>query len=57
MRVKDDGTREILGPILAESEEHVDWLETQLCIIAAIGFQNYLSEEMGGTDEYDDEHK
>src|SRR6201996_5092303 len=37
MKQKDNGTREVLGPILAESEEHVDWLETQLGIIAAIG--------------------
>ena len=51
MKVKDNGTREILGPILTESEEHVDWLETQLGIIAAIGLQNYLSEQLGGTDE------
>src|SRR6516162_3680463 len=47
MKVKDNGTREILGPILTESEEHVDWLETQLGIIAAIGLQNYLSEQLG----------
>ena len=29
-QLKDNGTRELLGPILVESEEHVDWLETQL---------------------------
>src|SRR3954451_4367885 len=28
-RVRDNGTREVLEPILTESEEHVDWLETQ----------------------------
>jgi bacterioferritin len=55
IKVKDNGTREILGPILAESEEHVDWLETQLGVIAAIGLQNYLSEQLGGNDE--DEHE
>ena len=47
IKVKDNGTREILGPILAESEEHVDWLETQLGIIAEIGMPNYLSEQLG----------
>ena len=51
MKVKDNGTREILGPILAESEEHVDWLETQLGVIAEIGMQNYLSEHLGGDDD------
>src|SRR5204863_3015695 len=30
LRVKDNGTRELVEPILTESEEHVDWLETQL---------------------------
>ena len=30
MKLKDNGTRELLEPILTESEEHVDWLETQL---------------------------
>ena len=55
MKVKDNGTREILGPILVDSEEHVDWLGTQLGIIAAIGLQNYLSELLGSTDEDEQE--
>ncbi len=46
-RVKDNGTREFLEPILAESEAHVDWLETQLRLIARIGLDNYLTEQMG----------
>ena len=47
----DNGTREVLEPILSESEEHVDWLETQLGLIEAVGIQNYLSENMGKADE------
>lgn len=47
IKVKDNGTRELIDPILAESEEHVDWLETQIGLIEAIGLQNYLSEQMG----------
>jgi bacterioferritin len=47
MRQKDNGTREVLAPILTESEEHVDWLETQLGLIEQIGLQNYLTEQMG----------
>src|SRR3954453_17261463 len=27
IRKRDNGTREIIDPILTESEEHVDWLE------------------------------
>jgi len=46
-RLKDHGTRELIEPILTESEEHVDWLETQLGLIDAVGLQNYLTEQMG----------
>jgi len=46
-RLKDNGTRELIEPILTESEEHVDWLETQLGLIQAVGLQNYLTEQMG----------
>src|SRR6185312_10650763 len=45
-KLKDNGTRELLEPILTESEEHVDWLETQLALIDAVGLQNYLTEQM-----------
>lgn len=46
--LKDNGTRELLEPILVESEEHVDWLETQLGLIKELGLQNYLTEQMSG---------
>jgi bacterioferritin len=46
--LKDNGTRDLIEPILRESEEHVDWLETQLSLIKDIGLQNYLSEQMSG---------
>ena len=44
--LKDNGTRDLLEPILRESEEHVDWLETQLDLIETIGLENYLTEQM-----------
>ncbi len=50
-KLKDNGTREILEPILTESEEHVDWLETQLDLIQAVGIQNYLQAQMGDAEE------
>ena len=50
-KLGDNGTREMLEPILTESEEHVDWLETQLGLIAAVGEQNYLTEQMGEDEE------
>jgi bacterioferritin len=51
VRLKDNGTRELVAPILVESEEHVDWLETQIGLIASVGLQNYLTEQMGEADE------
>ena len=50
VKVGDNGTRELAAPILLESEEHVDWLETQLFRIEKVGIENYLSEQMGGHD-------
>jgi bacterioferritin len=50
-RLKDHGTRELIEPILVESEEHVDWLETQLYLIEQVGLQNYLTEQMTGEEE------
>src|SRR5262245_10341084 len=51
-KLGDNGTRELLEPILTESEEHVDWLETQLGLIESVGLQNYLTEQMGGHDAH-----
>ena len=45
-QLKDNGSRELLAGILVESEEHVDWLETQLGLIAAVGLERYLAEQM-----------
>jgi bacterioferritin len=45
-RLKDTGTRDMLEPILTESEEHVNWLETQLRLIASIGIENYLTAQI-----------
>lgn len=46
-KVKDGGSREMLEKILVESEEHVDWLETQLDLISKVGIENYLTEQIG----------
>jgi len=51
IKLKDNGTRDLIEPILAESEEHVDWLETQLGLIKDVGLQNYLTEQMGEDEE------
>ena len=46
-QLKDAGTRDMLEEILVDSEEHVDWLETQLDRISKVGIENYLTEMMG----------
>ena len=39
---KDYVSREIFDSILQSEEEHVDWLETQLDLIAKMGLENYI---------------
>jgi bacterioferritin len=43
----DAGSRDLMDTILVESEEHVDWLESQLDLIDKMGIENYLVTQVG----------
>ena len=42
----DNGSRLIAEKILAEEEEAVDWLETQLMLVKDLGKEHYLAQQM-----------
>ena len=42
----DTGTRELLEHLIVEGEEHIEWLETQLHLIMAIGLAGYAAQQI-----------
>lgn len=43
---KDHATRKMLEELIAEEEDHLDWLETQEHLIEEMGYELYLSKQV-----------
>ena len=47
----DNGSRDLFVQLLKDEESHVDWLEAQLHQIHELGYERYLSQQMGENKE------
>lgn len=45
--VKDAGSRELMERMVVESEESIDWCESQFDLIRLMGLERYLSQQIG----------
>ena len=44
---KDNGSRDLFVELLKDEEEHVDWLEAQAHQIKELGYERYLTMQLG----------
>ena len=47
----DNGSRDLLVQLLKDEEGHVDWLEAQVHQIKELGYERYLTQQMGENEE------
>lgn len=47
----DNGSRDLLVQLLKDEESHVDWLEAQIHQIQELGYERYLTQQMGNNEE------
>jgi len=50
---EDNGSRDLFVELLKDEEDHVDWLEAQIHQIKELGYERYLSMQMGDEEEKD----
>ena len=48
---KDNGSRDMFVALLKDEEDHVDWLEAQIHQINELGYERYLTMQMGDEEE------
>jgi bacterioferritin len=48
---KDNGSRDLFVQLLKDEESHVDWLEAQIHQIKELGYERYLTMQMGENKE------
>ena len=48
---KDNGSRDLFVVLLKDEESHVDWLEGQMHMIEELGYERYLTMQMGNAEE------
>ncbi len=48
---KDAGSRDLMERMVVESEESIDWAESQFDLIKLVGIENYLAQQIGEGEE------
>ena len=48
---KDNGSRDLFVRLLKDEEGHVDWLEAQMHLMEELGYERYLTMQMGENEE------